>query len=443
MQVDRELTKRLMRSFAPPVALPEQLRNDLVSAYSARLYGAPGRVSLDTLRIIWPALLGSAARSALHGAVLCSIPVHSLLRNESNLLARTQRRFAQHTYPFLPMRNFFINSNAILVHQPARPEHQPYNAARAHDTALSILSQTDYPSFGFEFANTLEKTTTNLWELPDAVAEGTGMNSRNHHMYSSFSAYLVQSVAGMSQAKGSAGYAELDLRPSRAYALRGASTTLELPHGDVHFSWERSGGTQRDKVAEGDVAELSCGPHGGRIVGVDFASFGTPTAHGVAGFGMMQHATCHASRSKAVVAALCVGRTSCTVPASKSTFETSDNEIAQCRAAAAADVRGPHADPLRLWIDVQCEKPDTIDARATVPIGSRATMRLPLRGMAQPTLHDMAGTYYYYGDGRVVAPSQASVDVSRELDEEMGEVIRVRFAAGEYNFVLTDAGATS
>ena len=137
MQVDRELTKRLVRSFAPPVALPEQLRNDLVSAYSARLYGAPGRVSLDTLRIIWPALLGSAARSALHGAVLCSIPVHSLLRNESSLLARTQRRFAHHTYPFLPMRNFFINTNAILVHQPARSEHQPDNAARAHDISSS------------------------------------------------------------------------------------------------------------------------------------------------------------------------------------------------------------------------------------------------------------------------------------------------------------------
>ena len=134
MQVDRELTKRLVRSFAPPVALPEQLRNDLVSAYSARLYGAPGRVSLDTLRIIWPALLGSAARSALHGAVLCSIPVHSLLRNESSLLARTQRRFAHHTYPFLPMRNFFINTNAILVHQPARAEHQPHTAGRAHDS---------------------------------------------------------------------------------------------------------------------------------------------------------------------------------------------------------------------------------------------------------------------------------------------------------------------
>ena len=70
-------------------------------------------------------------------------------------------------------------------------------AAGAHDTALAVLAQTDYPSLGFEFANELEKTTSNLWELPDAPAEGTGMNSRNHHMYSSYSAYLVQSVAGV------------------------------------------------------------------------------------------------------------------------------------------------------------------------------------------------------------------------------------------------------
>ena len=135
MHVDRELTQRLMRSFAPPVALPEQLRNELVSTYSARLYGAPGRVSLDTLRIIWPALLDSAARAALRGNVLCSIPVHLLLRNESSLLARTQHRFSHHTYPFLPMRNFFINTNAILVHQPARAEHQHHTAGRAHDSS--------------------------------------------------------------------------------------------------------------------------------------------------------------------------------------------------------------------------------------------------------------------------------------------------------------------
>lgn len=38
-------------------------------------------------------------------------------------------------------------------------------AAGKHDTALAILSQTSYPSFGYGFANALEKTTTNLWEL--------------------------------------------------------------------------------------------------------------------------------------------------------------------------------------------------------------------------------------------------------------------------------------
>ena len=58
--------------------------------------------------------------------------------------------------------------------------------------ALAVLEQTDYPSIGYSFANSLEPATTNLWELPDAPAEGTGMNSRNHHMYSSFSGYLVQ-----------------------------------------------------------------------------------------------------------------------------------------------------------------------------------------------------------------------------------------------------------
>ena len=49
--------------------------------------------------------------------------------------------------------------------------HAVLDAAGAHDTALALLSQTSYPSFGYEFANSLEKATTNLWELPDAPHE--------------------------------------------------------------------------------------------------------------------------------------------------------------------------------------------------------------------------------------------------------------------------------
>ena len=110
------------------------------------------------------------------------------------------------------------------------------DAAKAHDTALSVLAQTDYPSFGFEFANTLEKTTTNLWELPDAVAEGTGMNSRNHHMFSSFSAYLVQSVAGVRQAGGAAGHTELELRPSGARFVSLSGCAARRPSSWRHRS---------------------------------------------------------------------------------------------------------------------------------------------------------------------------------------------------------------
>ena len=117
------------------------------------------------------------------------------------------------------------------------------------------------------------------------------MDSRNHHMFSSFSTYLVRSLAGLRAApsgnhaeigrRSSGGYAEIELRPSGSYALSGATATLELPNGDARLSWVpaphmahsrtvhlplgallsactvcgyrwvRSGGLQLDKVAEG------------------------------------------------------------------------------------------------------------------------------------------------------------------------------------------------
>ena len=51
------------------------------------------------------------------------------------------------------------------------------------DIALAVLEKTDYPSFGFMRYNTLEPATSNLWELLDAPYQGSGMNSRNHHMW--------------------------------------------------------------------------------------------------------------------------------------------------------------------------------------------------------------------------------------------------------------------
>jgi alpha-L-rhamnosidase len=64
------------------------------------------------------------------------------------------------------------------------------------DLAVSMLMQTDYPSYGYMFNNPHETATT-LWELWDAPNEGPGMNSRNHIMFGSVGAYFYRHLAGI------------------------------------------------------------------------------------------------------------------------------------------------------------------------------------------------------------------------------------------------------
>jgi len=312
--------------------------------------------------------------------------------------------------------------------------YQMLDGAGASDTALAVLSQTSYPSFGYAFANSLEKTTTNMWELPDAPLEGTGMNSRNHHMYSSFSAYLVTGALGLSQVAGSTAHRHIELRPSRSYALHSASATLELSNGVVHFGWERSGGRQYDKAAEGDAAHWSCGPRGGVITAVEFASFGAPIVEAVpvealeasasssAAVPPLVRTPCHAARSEAVVAERCVGRASCTIPVSRTLFAMSDAELASCHTLATMRA-GEHSEPLRLWAAVTCAKEDSIDATVRVPVGTVATMRMPTRSMAAPTLLE----------GGVVVDEKRADEV--RVHRESG-VLVAQFGSGEYEFVL-------
>ena len=136
--------------------------------------------------------------------------------------------------------------------------------------ALNLLSNTDYPSIGYYFANGEEAATENLWELPDANREGVGMNSRNHHMWSSYSSYLVRKVAGISQHRASSGHWDLELRPGYFKDLSYASSTLKLKQGDVVLNWEKIGGTHCDRAAKGDVVHLNCGENGGVLAAIEF-----------------------------------------------------------------------------------------------------------------------------------------------------------------------------
>jgi alpha-L-rhamnosidase len=138
-----------------------ELHTKLLAQYNQVFYKGGGKYDTDTQTAL-------ALGLALGAAKACS----ATNQTQAALLSAVSTR-GTHSYTGI------IGSSEL---------YPMLDAAGAHDTALAVLSQTAYPSFGFAFANSLEKATTNLWELPDAPAEGTGMNSRNHHMASSYSA---------------------------------------------------------------------------------------------------------------------------------------------------------------------------------------------------------------------------------------------------------------
>lgn len=284
-----------------------------------------------------------------------------------------------------------------------------------------------------------------------------------------YSAYLVTALAGIGQPEGGAGYRHIELRPSAAYALHGASSTLALPHGDVELRWERSGGVQLDKVAEDDVATLDCGPRGGAIARVAFASFGTPAVGGAGGGanGLVEdplqwtlaaggaevpplraHPACHARTSEDVIAARCLGRSSCRVPARRADFGFGEADVARCEAVAGDGPNDKWAEPLRLWAVVECEKPDALDAHARVPIGSTASAVLPLRGMQRPVLRDGSRVLYGAGAPPTVGGAAAlsgggaqAVAVRRVLDAQLGgeEALVLELGSGAYALSLEEA----
>lgn len=189
------------------------------------------------------------------------------------------------------------------------------------ELVLSVLSKTDYPSYGFMRFNDLEPVNGNMWELWDAPCEGTGMNSRNHHMYSSVSSALTDILAGLAKpavprSDGQPGKV-LRLRPASTMGLATATVRHRLLlHDDpaedtVVVSWRQHGHVQcANRVPRGSKATLSCGELGGVVDTIDFASVGRPT--GTCGrFELAPAPRDHHPDSVRLVEAACLGRTTC------------------------------------------------------------------------------------------------------------------------------------
>ena len=80
-----------------------------------------------------------------------------------------------------------------------------------HDLALQLAQSTTYPSYGWMFTNGIENATTlwELWDSPLDTVDGPGMDSRNHIMFGSISAWFYRDVAGINLD----GLELIDIRP--------------------------------------------------------------------------------------------------------------------------------------------------------------------------------------------------------------------------------------
>ncbi|ETO27481.1 hypothetical protein RFI_09651 [Reticulomyxa filosa] len=119
--------------------------------------------------------------------------------------------------------------------------------------ALSMIVGGDnftYPSYSYESFNTYEPAT-GLWELWDAPSEGPGMNSRNHHMFSSVSGYLHSYVAGLVVAdrghkhlsKVQGGPRQMYYRVRIGHIPSQVLQWSELQLDDIFYRWEWSSST--------------------------------------------------------------------------------------------------------------------------------------------------------------------------------------------------------
>ena len=304
-----------------------------------------------------------------------------------------------------------------------------YSVAERNDLALELAEQVDYPSWGYMIYNLLEPAT-GMWELWNSLNGSAGMDSRNHHMFSSISGYIKTQAGGLTQPKGSSGFDKIHFYPASVLGLSYAKVSFQFPK-PVSVSWQRNGGIQCAKSPEdwspmsptlpkhGGLV-VSCGDNeGGVIAAVDFASFGNPS--GQCG-GYYKTGTCHAPNSVQVVEDLCLGKRTCNIP-------------------TGVDLWGDPCPGESKWLVVQvrCQsegssRPDykysSIIADVSVPIGSTASLFLPAYGKKDFTVWENDQVIF----GNRQRLTKVAGIVSSHWDT-MKDSLVLELESGDYSFV--------
>ena len=148
--------------------------------------------------------------------------------------------------------------------------------------------------------------------------------------FGSNSDWSFKYLAGIQQTEQGRGWQELVLQPQVWNDVRGVSICANLsstegsivtPRGMLSGSWTCGGATGGlcGIAAEKQDVHLSCAAAGGgTIKAISFASFGTPTGSCSAGF--KSDPACDLKTAKAKIEKECVGKSSCSIPATTQFF---------------------------------------------------------------------------------------------------------------------------
>ena len=111
------------------------------------------------------------------------------------------------------------------------------------DLAFKIATQETYPSWGYMLAN----GATTLWERWEPLTGG-GMNSHNHPMMGSVSAWFHKYLGGINPDPQGPGFKRIVIRPYALGDLTWVRAEYNSPYGLIASSWRKENGTFTLKV---------------------------------------------------------------------------------------------------------------------------------------------------------------------------------------------------
>jgi hypothetical protein len=279
------------------------------------------------------------------------------------------------------------------------------------DVAWTLATSVGEPSWDW-FAAQGGTTLWENWQSTSQVAYG----SRNHIMFGGQSAWYYQGIAGITMTPGTLAYTDITIDPQVVFEsnLTFVSASLNTHKGQILSSYSHSMGMCA-AVPENQDATITCGS--GTITAIDFASFGTPT--GTCGAFQIDP-SCNANDTVSIVSSYCLGKSSCTVPATDAIFKDPCVDIVK-----------------RLYIQVSGCNFAQYSLQAEIPVNSLGYVAVDTLSLSDVVIRE-SNTTVWQNNAYETGVSGIINATNR------GDAIVFRVGSGSYNFqVYGDNGQSA